>query len=50
MNRLFGGKQKTAPELVKSLRDSLLVLARNESKDDKKTQKVNMKIMEFMDV
>jgi calcium binding protein 39 len=39
MNRLFGAKQRTAPELVKSLRDSLLVLARNESKDDKKTQK-----------
>lgn len=40
MNKIFGGKLKTAPELVKSLRDSLLVLARNE-KEDKKAQKVN---------
>lgn len=40
MNRFFGGKQKTAPELVKSLRDSLLVLTRNE-KEDKKTHKVS---------
>lgn len=48
MNRLFGGKQKTAPELVKSLRDSLLVLARNEGKDDKKTQKVSTKMFNVM--
>lgn len=44
MNRLFGARQRTAPEVVKSLRDSLLVLARNESKDDKKTQKVSAKM------
>jgi len=37
---LFGGKHKTPHELVKIIRDGLLVLSSADVKDEKRTQKV----------
>jgi len=37
---LFGGKQKTLHELVKIIRDGLVVLSSSDVKDEKKIQKV----------
>jgi len=37
---LFGGKHKTPHELVKIVRDGLVVLSCTDVKDEKKTQKV----------
>ena len=37
---LFGGKHKTLHELVKIIRDGLVVLSSGDVKDEKKMQKV----------